>query len=179
MRADYDHDRRQIVVIADNCGDETGSVAVRAGAEAWTRQEPQRPGSGQAVAWALMPAGNRHDAVVTVDADCIASPNLLLALSSAIAAGADAARPRTWLPSRRPRLPPPALRRFCPHQLSAPPGEVEAWSLRRPSEAVPNARIVAGRGAHSWVRTDGASSNSRRVPGAEMAGIPHMPSRML
>lgn len=94
IEADYDRDRRQIVVIADNCGDETGSVAARAGADVWTRQEPERSGKGQAVAWALMRAGNHHDAVVTVDADCIASPNLLAALSSAVAAGADAAQAR-------------------------------------------------------------------------------------
>jgi 1,2-diacylglycerol 3-beta-glucosyltransferase len=91
LNADYPPERRQIIVIADNCHDATASVARLEGAEVWERDEPDRPGKGQAIAWALWRASPpQHEAVVMVEADCIASQNLLGTLAAAIAAGADA-----------------------------------------------------------------------------------------
>lgn len=91
LRAEYPPERRRVIVIADNCADATGEVARAAGAEVWERAQPDHAGKGQAIAWALRRAAvESYDAVVMVDADCIASPNLLLGLARSVAAGADA-----------------------------------------------------------------------------------------
>jgi hypothetical protein len=90
--AAYPADRRRVVVIADNCTDATAQEARAAGAEVWERDDPDHRGKGPALSWALgklLDGGAPPDAVVFVDADCLASPNLLEALDDALAAGAD------------------------------------------------------------------------------------------
>jgi 1,2-diacylglycerol 3-beta-glucosyltransferase len=110
LRADYPPERRRVIVIADNCGDATSAVALAAGAEVWERAQPDRAGKGHAIAWALRRAAlESHDAVVMVDADCVASPNLLLGLARSIAAGADAVQAR-YLASNPTVAPAAALR---------------------------------------------------------------------
>jgi 1,2-diacylglycerol 3-beta-glucosyltransferase len=81
---------RRVVVVADNCEDRTAAVAAAAGAEVWERTDPDLRGKGHALAWALdrllaepgPPAG-----IVFVDADCVASPNLLEAVERRLRAG--------------------------------------------------------------------------------------------
>ena len=51
--ADYDPDRRRIIVIADNCTDRTAAVAQAAGAVVWERTDPLHRGKGHALAWAF------------------------------------------------------------------------------------------------------------------------------
>ena len=90
---DYPHDRRELIVIADNCSDATASVAATAGATVWPREGGAVGGKGAALAWGLArlrSCGPQADAVVIVDADCAASPNLLDALEARMRAGADA-----------------------------------------------------------------------------------------
>jgi len=95
LDTDYPPARRHIVVLADNCTDDTASVARASGAEVWERDDPARRGKGQAIAWALERTElGEGDAVVLVDADCVASRNLLSALASALLDGADAAQAR-------------------------------------------------------------------------------------
>ena len=89
----YPHDRRELIVIADNCSDATASVAATAGVTVWPRAGGAAGGKGAALAWALArlrAGGPQADAVVIVDADCAASPNLLTAIEAHMRAGADA-----------------------------------------------------------------------------------------
>jgi 1,2-diacylglycerol 3-beta-glucosyltransferase len=88
--AAYPEDERRIVIVADNCGDSTASVAAAAGAEVWERTDPERHGKGFALIWALerlLALDDPFDAVVFVDADCIVSANLLAAVDARLRAG--------------------------------------------------------------------------------------------
>lgn len=61
----------QLLVVADNCTDDTAAVAAAAGADVSRRDDPHRKGKGYALAW-----GVRHlhldppDIVIILDADC-------------------------------------------------------------------------------------------------------------
>lgn len=97
LAAEYESDLRDVVVIADNCGDATAEVAREAGATVWERTDPANPGKGQALAWAIDRVWSERtgvEMIAVVDADCFASPTLLRDLSSALAGGADAAQAR-------------------------------------------------------------------------------------
>jgi 1,2-diacylglycerol 3-beta-glucosyltransferase len=87
----------EVIVIADNCSDRTAQVAARAGATVLERRDEHRRGKGQALAWALDRLWAERpgvEVVAMVDADCLASPNLVEALTAAIARGAPAAQAR-------------------------------------------------------------------------------------
>jgi 1,2-diacylglycerol 3-beta-glucosyltransferase len=91
---DYPASAFRVVVIADNCTDETAAVAAAHGADVIVRQEPNRRGKG----WALQYAINQlldetaptWDVLVVVDADTVVSANLLHAVTTHIANGAHA-----------------------------------------------------------------------------------------
>jgi cellulose synthase/poly-beta-1,6-N-acetylglucosamine synthase-like glycosyltransferase len=100
LGCDYPADRLRVIVVADNCSDETAVLAREAGAESWERDDPSDPGKGQALAWALgrlRDEGAVTDAVVIFDADCVPSPNLLERLSARLAAGADGVQARLMI----------------------------------------------------------------------------------
>ena len=78
----------RVVVVADNCSDRTAEQARAAGAEVLVRDDPSRRGKGHALAYAF--ERSAADAVVVVDADTVASPNLLSAFAARIARGAQA-----------------------------------------------------------------------------------------
>jgi 1,2-diacylglycerol 3-beta-glucosyltransferase len=83
----------RVIVLADNCTDDTAARAVAAGAEVWERDEPDRRGKGYALAAAfqrLFAPGEELDGVVVVDADCTVSPNFFTAVSSRLARGTQA-----------------------------------------------------------------------------------------
>lgn len=103
----YPAERHEVIVIADNCSDETAAVAAAAGATVWQRAASENRGKGQALAWALERlarertvsgaedgAGARDcdaiDAIAVVDADCLASPGLLASVDRHLRTGADA-----------------------------------------------------------------------------------------
>ncbi|MEN3279570.1 MAG: hypothetical protein V7607_710 [Solirubrobacteraceae bacterium] len=93
----YDASRREVVVIADNCSDVTAQAAAAAGATVWEREEPASAGKGQALAWALERLWTHRphvEAVAMVDADCVASPNLLEAMDRALRGGMRAVQAR-------------------------------------------------------------------------------------
>lgn len=81
------HPRDRLLVVADNCEDDTAGVAARAGAEVVVRHDPQHRSKGYALA-----AGLRHlradapEIVVVVDADCVVCDGALDALAAACAA---------------------------------------------------------------------------------------------
>src|SRR5437763_2889436 len=76
----YPAERRAIVVIADNCTDDTADAARRAGAEVLVRDEPGLRGKGRALQWGferLLAREQPPDAVVVVDADSTPDPEFL------------------------------------------------------------------------------------------------------
>jgi cellulose synthase/poly-beta-1,6-N-acetylglucosamine synthase-like glycosyltransferase len=86
----------RLVVVADNCTDDTAHRAARAQAEVLERAEVRLQGKGHALAWGFerVLADPEIDAVVVVDADCRVSLNLLSALGAAIGGGAGVAQAR-------------------------------------------------------------------------------------
>jgi 1,2-diacylglycerol 3-beta-glucosyltransferase len=89
---DYPPDLFEVLVVADNCTDDTAARARAAGARVLERSDPKRRGKGFALAYAFekIIAERRTDAVAVVDADTVVSPNLLRSFDSRIAAGAAA-----------------------------------------------------------------------------------------
>ena len=73
----------RVLVVADNCTDDTASVAAAAAAEVVARNDPEKIGKGYALEW-----GIRHlstdppDIVIVVDADCRLSESAIDRLSA-------------------------------------------------------------------------------------------------
>jgi len=91
----YPADRYEVVVIADNCADETAARAAAAGARVLVRDQPDSRGKGQALRWAmdaLLSSEAPPDAVAIVDADSVADREMLTALERELAAGYQAAQ---------------------------------------------------------------------------------------
>jgi 1,2-diacylglycerol 3-beta-glucosyltransferase len=82
MELRYPRDRVSVVVIADNCRDQTAARARAAGGDCLERSDPHFPGKPHAIAWALSRLPWRdHDAVVIVDADSEVDPEFATALA--------------------------------------------------------------------------------------------------
>jgi len=77
----------RLLVVADNCSDDTAGVARRGGAEVATRDDRGRRGKGHALRFGLDRLRERPpQLVVVVDADCIVEPGALDALARRSAA---------------------------------------------------------------------------------------------
>lgn len=107
----------EIVVVADNCSDDTAARAHAAGARVLERVDPDRRGKGYALSFAfdvLLAEGVA--ALVVVDADSLVTPDTLVELSAWLADGADAAQARYGVANPeaglRPRLMGVALMAF-------------------------------------------------------------------
>ena len=89
---DWPARRFRVVVIADNCTDDTARVAREAGAVVVERRDPENRGKGYALAhvfrWSR--AKGMADAVVVVDADSEASANLLQSFAARLELGSHA-----------------------------------------------------------------------------------------
>jgi 1,2-diacylglycerol 3-beta-glucosyltransferase len=92
LALDYPRELYRVVVVADNCTDRTAELARGAGARLLERRDSARRGKGYALAYAYAASVQDRfaDAVVVVDADSIASPNLLSAMGARFAAGEEA-----------------------------------------------------------------------------------------
>lgn len=95
LAMDHPAELRRVIVVADNCSDATAERARDAGATVLVRRDARR-GKGWALAhafaWCL--AEGWADAIVVVDADTIASANLLRAFAARLDAGARAVQAR-------------------------------------------------------------------------------------
>ena len=89
LALDYPGDLFRVLVVADNCGDETAERAAAAGAQVLVRTDAEQRGKGYALTWAFVRSlAGAADAMVVIDADTLASANLLSVLAAQIEAGA-------------------------------------------------------------------------------------------
>ena len=92
-RQEYDGALFEVVVVADNCSDDTACIAASAGARVLERWNDELVGKGHALNWAIdRLRDNRFqpDAFVIVDADTEVAPDFLTAMAERIAAMTDA-----------------------------------------------------------------------------------------
>ncbi|UZR29401.1 glycosyltransferase family 2 protein [Methylococcus mesophilus] len=84
-----------VVVVADNCGDDTAARAEAAGARVLVRDDPERRGKGYALdhAFSIL-LKEDHEVFVVVDADTRVEANFLTELAARFQAGADAVQAR-------------------------------------------------------------------------------------
>jgi 1,2-diacylglycerol 3-beta-glucosyltransferase len=89
---DYPREKFRVMVIADNCSDETAVRAQAAGATVLERHNLSQRGKGYALAlgYSTSLAEGFAKAIVVVDADTSVSSNMLSAFSARFHAGADA-----------------------------------------------------------------------------------------
>lgn len=94
LAVDYPAALRTVVVVADNCSDDTAQRAREAGAEVLERQDANLRGKGYALKHAFEQrlAAGFADAICVVDADTLVTPNLLHAYGARLAAGEVAAQ---------------------------------------------------------------------------------------
>lgn len=92
LRLDWPAEAFRVLVVADNCSDDTAARARAAGAIVLQRQDAERRGKGHALhhAFAASLAEGWAQAVVVVDADSEVEPGLLEAFAARIEAGAKA-----------------------------------------------------------------------------------------
>jgi len=85
------HGDLRIVIVADNCTDNTVDVARLQGFEVLERCDPDRRGKGQALCWALEQFDiAEYDSVLVVDADTVVEPSIIKAIAASLASGAGA-----------------------------------------------------------------------------------------
>jgi cellulose synthase/poly-beta-1,6-N-acetylglucosamine synthase-like glycosyltransferase len=92
LALDWPSERFRLLVVADNCSDNTAEIARAAGATVLERTDPDRRGKGYALAYAFATsaADAVADALLVIDADSEVSPNLLAACAARLEAGAAA-----------------------------------------------------------------------------------------
>jgi cellulose synthase/poly-beta-1,6-N-acetylglucosamine synthase-like glycosyltransferase len=80
-------ERDRLIVVADNCNDDTAAVAAAAGAEVVERHDTERIGKGYALDFGLVYlAANPPEIVVIIDADCRLADRAIEELASTCAA---------------------------------------------------------------------------------------------
>jgi cellulose synthase/poly-beta-1,6-N-acetylglucosamine synthase-like glycosyltransferase len=121
---------REIIVIADNCIDETPRLAAEAGAKVLVRKDAVRRGKGYALRFAFdQLQAEGFNAFLVIDADSMVSPNLVCEVVERLQAGAAAVQCRYRVANRsasiRTRLMDIA---FLAFNVLRPKGR-EAWGL--------------------------------------------------
>ena len=90
QRLDYPKELYDIYVIADNCTDNTGEIAEKAGAIVCTRTHPTKKSKGFALEWMfeqLFAMDKEYDAVAIFDADNLVHPNFLKEMNNRLLKG--------------------------------------------------------------------------------------------
>jgi len=90
LGVDYPSSEFDVLVVADNCQDDTAAQARAAGAQVLERHDDVHRGKGHALHYAFERLPSDIDAVVVVDADTLVSSNLLRAFAARRAQGAHA-----------------------------------------------------------------------------------------
>jgi cellulose synthase/poly-beta-1,6-N-acetylglucosamine synthase-like glycosyltransferase len=93
---DWPREAMRVLVVADNCTDDTAAIARLAGVDVLERRHEQLRGKGYALqsAFAQVLEQDWADALVVVDADSEVSPNLLEAFAARIEQGANVMQAR-------------------------------------------------------------------------------------
>ncbi len=91
---EYPESLFEVLVIADNCSDQTASIARQQGATVVERQDPEQKSKGHAIKFLIdqIQMSGRFaqlDALVVIDADTTVSADLLLAFAGSIESGED------------------------------------------------------------------------------------------
>lgn len=88
---DYPSNLRRVIVIADNCTDDTAQIAASMGAIVYERQDEHNRSKGYALEWALRRLfsndGGWTDAIIVFDADTIAGPQFLRQMEARLSKG--------------------------------------------------------------------------------------------
>jgi cellulose synthase/poly-beta-1,6-N-acetylglucosamine synthase-like glycosyltransferase len=88
LAVDYPLDLFDVIVVADNCDDETALVAEKAGAAVLERHSEAEKGKGFALKYAFQKLlSKEYDAFVVIDADSIVDRNFLSVMNSYLMAG--------------------------------------------------------------------------------------------
>lgn len=88
----YPREMFDVIVVADNCTDQTAKIALASGAIVFQRFDPQHAGKGYALNWIIpqilerLPAPG-YDACVFIDADTVVSENFLEEMNNALDRG--------------------------------------------------------------------------------------------
>jgi len=90
LSVDYPKELFEVVVVADNCSDDTADRARAAGASVLERKHDQLRGKGYALHYAFEQTPAEVDALVVIDADTLVSPNILRAFAARRERGANA-----------------------------------------------------------------------------------------
>src|SRR4051812_744657 len=81
---DYPDEQWRVIVIADNCTDDTAALARTMGAHVYERTNPEQRGKGYALDWALSRLLHEDkgwtEAVIVFDADTLVEPQFLQAM---------------------------------------------------------------------------------------------------
>lgn len=87
QQCNYEQDLLKIIVLADNCTDNTATAARQAGALCLERTDPDQRGKGQALDWFLKTQRDHYqdvDGLSFVDADVCCHPDLFRELSASL-----------------------------------------------------------------------------------------------